>query len=42
MTKTLAKKTIAKLLNDAFTTENNENKSRTEAFIDENNIKMRG
>ena len=38
--KTLTKKTIEKLLNEIFTTDKDENESRIEAFIDENEIKM--
>ena len=38
--KTVTKKTIEKLLNEIFTTDKDENKSRIEAFIDENKIKM--
>ena len=39
--KSLTKKTIEKLLNQIFRTEKNENKSRIEAFINENKIRMR-
>ena len=37
--KTVTKKKIEKLLNEIFTTEKDESKSRREAFIDENKIK---
>ena len=38
--KTLAKKTIEKLLNGIFTADKDESKSRIETFIDETKIKM--
>ena len=38
--KTLTKKNTEKLLNEIFTTDKDENESRIEAFIDENEIKM--
>ena len=38
--KTLTKKTIEKPLNEIFTTNKDENESRIEAFIDENEINM--
>ena len=37
--KTVTKKRIEKLLNEIFTTDKDESKSRIEAFIDENKIK---
>ena len=38
--KTLTKKTTEKLLNEIFTTDKDENKSRIETFTDENKTKM--
>ena len=40
MTKLSRKKNTEKLLNEIFTTDKDENESRIEAFIDENEIKM--